>query len=79
VTQAFLDLGDLHRALETARGARDSQGGLTLSPDVVRQLARSESRSGAASRSLGWVTKETSPVLRAYALLGMVEGVRSSR
>jgi len=79
VAQAFLDLGDLDRALDTALDARDGRGALTLSPDVVRQLARAESRSGAASRALGWVTKETSPVLRAYALLGVVEGTRSSR
>ena len=64
VTQAFLDLGDLERALEIARDARNGQGGVNLSPDVVRQLARVGSRSGVASRTLGLLTKETSPVLR---------------
>jgi tetratricopeptide (TPR) repeat protein/peroxiredoxin len=79
LTQAFLDLGDLDKALETARNAHNDQGGLSLSPDIVRQLARAESRSGDASRALGWVTKETSPVLRAYALLGVLEEPRSSK
>jgi len=79
MTQAFLDLGDFDRALELARHAHDDRGGLTLSPDVVRQLARVEGHSGDASCALGWVTKETSPVLRAYALLGVFEGIRRSR
>jgi tetratricopeptide (TPR) repeat protein/peroxiredoxin len=79
MTQAFLNLGDFDGAWEVARHAHDDHGGLTLSPDVVRQLARAESHSTDASRALGWVTKETSPVLRAYALLGVVEGIRSSQ
>jgi tetratricopeptide (TPR) repeat protein len=79
LTQAFLDLGDLDKALETARNAHNDQGGLGLSPDTVRQLARAESRSGDASHALVWVTKETSPVLRTYALLGVLEGRRSSK
>jgi tetratricopeptide (TPR) repeat protein len=79
MTQAFLNLGELDKALELARHAHNDRGGLSLSPDVVRQLARAESHSTEASRTLGWVTKETSPVLRVYALLGVVEGIRSSQ
>ena len=51
MTQAFLNLGDFDRALEIARHAHDDQGGLTLSPDVVRQLARAEIHSTGASRA----------------------------
>ena len=76
---AYLDLGMIDQALESARKAHDQQGALTLSPDVVRQLARAESRSGERSHALRWVTRTTSPMLRAYALLGYVEGLQRPR
>ena len=38
-----------------------------------------EIHSTGASRALGRITEETSPVLRDYSLLGVAEGIRSSQ
>jgi tetratricopeptide (TPR) repeat protein len=79
IAEAYLELGDVGGALETARAARDEQGRLTMGPEVVRRVAREQIRSGDVKHALDWLPGSTDSTTRAYALLGALEGSRSSQ
>jgi tetratricopeptide (TPR) repeat protein len=66
-----LKVGDLEGALQTVRAARNDQGELMLNPDVLRELVIAQAgASGPGVVVAEWFKRTTSPVHRAYILLG---------
>jgi tetratricopeptide (TPR) repeat protein len=78
ITQTELEIGDLDGALETARASRDAEGHLILRPDVLRQVVRAQATaSSPRAAAADWYSVTTSPVHRAYILLGSAEAAAS--
>jgi tetratricopeptide (TPR) repeat protein len=63
--------GDFSGAVETADGIRD----VYARAHAWRVIAAAQSGNGNRERVLSWLAKEGSPVKKAYALLGVAEGL----
>ena len=74
ITRTQLEIGDLDGALETARASKDADGRLILGANVLRKLVCAQANEGSPlAAAVEWYNKTTSPVHRAYILLGAAE------
>jgi tetratricopeptide (TPR) repeat protein len=77
-TEALLEVasvqaraGDFQGAVETADGIQD----LYAQANAWREIAMARSGNGNANGMLAWTVKQNAPVKKAYALLGIAEGL----
>lgn len=64
-------LGDIAGALATAATIPDA----TLGAEAYRSIAAHQARSSEASAALDWATRLEAPTARAFALIGITEGI----
>jgi tetratricopeptide (TPR) repeat protein len=73
ISQAQAKAGDRTGALSTLRKVEATEG--AGEPDIVRTISRDRAEFGSVSDALAWANSRESPISKAWALLGVAEGM----